>query len=440
MHRRHLLAGFAGIAAWPQLAVAGGRGRDRADDIEADIAASVTAELVAFDGRRARGTRTPLTESMTSAGRDYMQHVPQLDEATQQALATGSRYWRLEAEQRPPARVLSADRHPDTWHLRDYDAPADDGFEVDAALLTALAEANAFPMSDAPIRLFGLRGATLLHGEASTDWGPRHALQRAEPDHVERRCVIGTWRTADDQIRLFSASTVPQIANMFAVLRTQGWGASLLPTGQYTYVSGTHNRSTSRPQPGALRNASTYVSLRATLATGDPKSIAYDPWDPYNAWTYGSAHNIHAGGSGRHFPRFDSAGCQVIQGGYNKTRTAGWGAWRTFQHSAGLVDDDGAAGEEGRAYTYMLLTGRDAWLRYHADAGFVRDYQRLRPGSQGPRVQAMRTELAAAHPQILGTDTPAPGPEFDAMTAFLVLHAYRADPNVQEHVGVVWPR
>lgn len=413
-----------------------------AEDIEADIAASITQELIAFDGGRSATTPTPDNESLLSGGDGYVTWVPALDPELRRTLSMGVRYWRLDESKRPSPRVLPANKHPDTWHLRDFDTPPDGGFTVDAALLHALAVANAFSLPKADITLFGLRGAMLPEGVTATSWASEHDLAIAETDHVERRCVMGVWRTTDDKMRLFSASTVPQIANMYAVLDTKGWGASLLPTGLYSYLSGTHNRGTERPQRGAARIQGKYVVLRATQATGPlggDKSIAYDPYEVYNAWTFGSAHNIHSAGSGNYWPRFDSSGCQVVRGGYVADRSKGTGDWLSFQQSAGLADaQTGAPAADRRRYSYMLLTGRDAWLRYHGDKAFIRAYTRLRPGSRGERVLALRTALAKQQKKVLGLDTPAPGPTFDAITSFLVLDAYRRMEGARERVGVVW--
>lgn len=450
MERRGFLAGVAASAiAAPQIGWAKKpkHGGDDLAEMEADVAASSDAELLELGGKRLPGTVGAAAQSTTGVGDEYYHDIPALDEELRALLASETPYWRIPEAQRPVPRWPVRSRDPDTWLLSDSAVPADPGFSLDAALLRELFAANAFALRDAPVHLFGLRGATLVDGEGlDSGWAASHAVRAAIPDHVDRQCLIGVWRASDDALRLFSASTVPQVANVYRQLPSGGWGVSLLPCGLYNFVSGTHNKDSPgppdlpRPQPGALLNRTgRYVVLRATTPTGDaPGVLSYDPFSPHNAWTVGAGHNLHSAGLGTTPLRFDSSGCQVIRGRYNTERTRGTDQWLAFQIAAGLADATGRPSADERPYDYALLPALEALLLDRGDPDFVRGYQRLRPGSRGPRVRAMREQLAREVPLVLGKPPPAPGDTFDWMTSFAVLQWYKADPDTRENAGIVW--
>lgn len=272
-----------------------------------------------------------------------------------------------------------------------------------SAGLSALADKSAFIFSDKrPVRVIGIRGCQLANGAALSDWARTHTLRVATPDHIHQRCLLGLWRPSDGMIRLYRASTVPQVGNMFACLgAAKGWGTSLLPTGFYRYRAGIHKASTpERRQTGALLAEDQYIVLR----TGN--DLNYDPFQPFDVWTYGAAHNIHAAGRNLKNPRFDSSGCQVIQGWYqDAARLKADGPFDQFRRDAGLADADGlpkAAERPGKGtYEYMLVTGHEVAMAAQGGADFA-SYKILRPGSQGPRVSAAQAELYRRVPRVFG--------------------------------------
>jgi hypothetical protein len=320
--------------------------------------------------------------------------------------------------------------------LLEFDEPYDLGFEIDASTLAFLASRNSFFFSDQqPVRIIGLRGCVLPDGQLDSGWGLKHALTLAEPDHINRQCIIGLWRSESGEIRLFAASTVPQASNMFRALKRKGDSSSLLPTGLYRYSAGTHNASSkhNRQQPGALRVAQKYVVLRTT------QDLTYNVFSDQNYWTQGTFHNIHAATVGKINPHFDSSGCQVIRGNYTSDRRKGTEQWGTFQREIGTAGTDGTVltSSGGGVYEYMLLTGLEAALYFHNYSNFQRNYARLRPGSSGENVLDLRRRLIQRIPFVLGNDMPPPSTNFDWQTSFAVLMAHK-ETTVNEHVSTVW--
>jgi hypothetical protein len=212
---------------------------------------------------------------------------------------------------------------------------------------------------------------------------------------------------------LFQSSTVPAVAHIYTSLADQGYGTSLLPTGLYAYGAGSHRASKpDRIQRGALLLSGEQVVLRTA------KDLSFDVLADTTAWTRGSKHNIHSAGRP---DRYDSAGCQVIPGGYEGAgRMKAHGRWGDFRKAAGLVDADGVpiADDTRPTFQYMLLTGREAALAYRGGAPFA-TYRRLRPGSTGEAVKKLQEALVKEAPDAV-PGLSADG-DFGARTAFAVL-------------------
>lgn len=300
-----------------------------------------------------------------------------------------SDYWRRIDR---PAPVWPDDqRAPDYAHLAPLGRPAP-VFTLAADTLKTLADRNDFSLSARPFTVFGLRGCRIAQPLEAADWTTSVRLEVTRPDHVTSRCVIGLWRRSDNQLLVFRGSTVPAVRHVYMSLAVEGRGASLLPTGLYTYRSGDHLAGyPDKIQRAALRIQKDYAVLRTT------KSLAFDPYETTSYWSNGAAHNIHAGGSA---DRFSCAGCQVIPGGYSgKERLTPAGDWARFQKALGLVGADGRFAPVGSlpTFDYMLLTGDEAALASEGALAFSNGYRRLRPGSSGQRVARLQRRLISRH-------------------------------------------
>jgi hypothetical protein len=286
---------------------------------------------------------------------------------------------------------------PDYRHL-DYDGALPETFTLTPALLGRLAELNGFDVSPARLSglnevpaqqhrklLFGLRGCQIV-----TQKGGHPVLRETRPDHRTYRCLLGVWDRADDSIRVFTGSTVPNAVYMRECLdefRRLGQlgrrSCNALATGLYRYHVGPHKK-----RPGAFRQSAPVALWRTT------DDLKFEIGDYFEIGTEEVCDNIHAGAfkqvaSG--WPEFGSAGCQVLRGNY----LAAASAYEEFRGAAGLkVRHDPA--QNGRRFLYQLLTGRDARLVSHLSAQRQTDwavFERLRFGSTGPRVAAFKSRL-----------------------------------------------
>ena len=296
-------------------------------------------------------------------------------------------------------------------------------FELNAETLKSIAATNAYVFDEGaqPVVLFGLRGCVLTSGTSAK--GQSVELKEAKIDHVSRRCVVGAWDRNTDELSLFEGSTVPNLVNMqlhlfwkYAQdpLNDAEWpfaAAALsnqLPQGLHEYTVGTHLRNSkpSRRHPGAFLQRSPSPVLRAQ---NDLSYSFAENWDPLD-WQPDpgksdrnvrvTANNIHAAVN-KYFPGYASQGCQTIQGYYEPRGETPVGAWSHFQQAVGIaiIAVDGAfksnLDDQGLRYKYMLTTGREA--RLHATAGAESGIQqalkRLRIGSRGPAVVALRAML-----------------------------------------------
>ncbi|MEM6413307.1 MAG: hypothetical protein AAF720_01455 [Pseudomonadota bacterium] len=370
-----------------------------------------------------------------SEGEEYRTRIPKLDSSLSETLKQRVKYWQLDLDDKPLPYWADNQNQPDYYFFSKHYSNEYEKFELNNDVLKVLAERNSFAFADVrDVRIIGLRGCELDDQSLMSDWQLSHRLRVVKPDHKNRRCLIGVWRPQSGEIRLFSASTVPQASNMFASLASQGSTCSLLPTGLYRYRLGIHNAKR-RPQPGALRIDEKYVVLRTTT------DLKYDVFSKHDYWTRGSYHNIHSATNGVGAIKFDSSGCQVIRGSYNSARTLGTNEWAIFQKSAGLVSDDGtafAAEKPGEGtYEYMLLTAAEAALAYHSSSDFNETYYPLRHGSSGERVLKMREFLYSNHPVVVGKKPPRPTDNFDWWTSFAVLQQHKIS-DAKEYISTIW--
>lgn len=388
-------------------------------DVDDEADTSVFQELSELAGGNVPGVGGLIEQSrgdiFTDPFNNAVWEAPPLSPELEQ-IVRNSRYWAVPEATRPQT-VWAETRAPDYHHLADFTQPSGEPFELTAATLAFLAERNHFRFSDRrPVRIFGLRGAALENGAEEATWAASHRIRAQAPDHMSCRCLVGVWRPADGQIALYRASTAPAVSNMFKSLQTRGGGTSLLPTGLYNYRAGPHKRAyPDRIQRGSLLIEGQYVVLRT------PDDLSYDPFQPNDIWTRGSAHNIHSAGEWSRPQVYDSAGCQVIRGKYNADRTRGLGPWASFREAAGLVDAEGAAIAEEEAgagtYQYMLLTGLEAALYASGDDAFRQTYRRLRFGSSGDASAQYKERLRTLFPGArISSST-----RFDMWTSFVTL-------------------
>jgi N-acetylmuramoyl-L-alanine amidase len=276
-------------------------------------------------------------------------------------------------------RWAADDVSPDYRHLGE--SGVSQSFAFTAAHLARLCELNDFDVTAGRDEvLFGLRGCSLIGG-TSAAFASSVTLTENLPNHHENHCVVGVWKRSTRQLAVFQASTIPNWKLMESA-RQGGTHANLLPTGRYLYHVGPHRPGSSHPIPGAFRQVGRVVVLR----TDD--DLTYTVTDRWEAAAVGD--NIHAGrnDANRTGPFFSSAGCQTVPGNY--TGGQHLRLWSDFRIAAGLSANTPAS-ENGRAYLYVLFTGRDARLavtRTNTDG-----MRRLRFGSSGVNVRALQEAL-----------------------------------------------
>jgi len=270
---------------------------------------------------------------------------------------------------------------------------SDDKFEVSFDALTRYAKLAHYELESDAIFLFGLRGCMLASGKQSTAFASNHQVVEAVPDHVHPRCLIGVANVRTGMIALFSASTVPCSEHMERQIKNQS-GCNLMPTGLHHYYVGAH---TGINQRGAFKQKRSLWVRRAK------QSPIYSLVDRGNEWDDNEgaipADNIHAAMLSYRSkpPFFSSAGCQVVVGAYSRETRMPVGPWDAFRRAAGLADLlpnpkrlDISSSDDGKAFKYMLLTGREAALMARGQDAAVRS---IRYGSSGEAVLALQTFL-----------------------------------------------
>lgn len=465
MHdRRQFLARAAACAAFASAAPAASFAQETPLEFDDDLFLAVLGEQEAFNN-------------------------PLLKRGPSEATALGRKIKSILSATSPERRIAwapQAHQSPDYHHLST--SSGTESFTLTHDVMLRLCSANGFdPVANAarmarqskregavgsPKILIGFRGC-IADGPSS---GSAIKLKAVTPDHVNLRCVIGVWDTEAKTFSLFPGSTVPDQGYVLAQtldvekiperlpteigackvkrMNMTGVGfANMVPTGQFTYVVGTHNlkwiapelRSPKRVasegmrdvrQPAAFRQVSIYPTLRALTSDKDIFYSRNAYWD-MDARSWGV--NIHAAYKPKALWKFDSAGCQVIRGYYTvlddpngkgKPAIEAGGDYAQFRIAAGLSAipnfvktpetwaDSLETADDGKLfYSYVLVTGQE--VAAHAAATTASAQQalkRLRFGSMGSQVSALCKALTAA-----GFRTKAATQEFDHSVACDVL-------------------
>ncbi len=288
----------------------------------------------------------------------------------------------------PPVSWAPDARSPDYSHLVEYSDLSGRPFELTAADLELLVNANRFRLigdGERPV-VFALRGALLAKEAENVD---AVALTDARPDHRTFRCVIGYWWQRTRKLSAYRASTVPNLKFMTNYyLWNNGLGgssstaANLALTGSHVYRMGAHGggrvypalRQTDAERPDQDGRA-TVLRTRNDL-TFD-KTDMFDLSSPYN--------NVHCAYA---YDSFSSAGSLTVQG------PNGEGPWGQFQAFLKTVPVN-------TRFDLILLTGLEA-----AIAGRLRKATaapnrasmcdrliRLRLGSHGDAVSRLQEVL-----------------------------------------------
>jgi endonuclease G len=317
-------------------------------------------------------------------------------------------------------------------------APLDPSpFEVSPALLDRHAAASRYKLPDRaaqPLVVVGVRGAALAGGG-----GPGvPAAAECDPDHIRLRCLLGVWNRREGTVTLFPGSTVPDADHMWfhVVLARDGettgpkcdrqgkpggsatQACNMLPPGLYAATVGKHNTN-----PGCLLIG----GLIMTRRTFDGMAYGISSWAPSAAGVGDHVHPAYWDNDEINVPKFSSAGCQVIAGGFDEPGGPFRRKWTEFRQALGMRPDHrtlpATGPADGTAIPYLLCTGRE--LRLLAGG---KSLPRLRHGSSGPEAEA----LAAA----LGLKPRAGAPLDGAAIAKLV--AWQADKKLPTH-GVATP-
>ncbi|MEL6362590.1 MAG: hypothetical protein AAFR21_16050 [Pseudomonadota bacterium] len=348
-------------------------------------------------------------------------------------------WWTLPQDQQRPVAWPKPKNDVDAESFANWNV-AEADIKVSHDTLSWLAERNSFdltyPAFDArntdEIVIVGLRGAALADGSYDSGWASSHLVSREVPDHINHRCLLGAWSRRHKIVRLFKASTVPEVSYMWLQLLLEE-GANLLPTGLYAYEVGPHGLSHQRTtQVGALRLAGHAFPKRGntirdvnvlrslndlTYSVGDATEIwdICQPSDNIHASIFGSREKYLVGAKNQHF---SSAGCHTVPGGYalkyngqgrRAFTTEPIGPWREFRAALGLSASPEMTGsitttDDGRQFYYMLLSGWDAAIASTGDNEARQRYWPLRAGSSGKRVEALQRSL---HIEVDGAFGPA---------------------------------
>lgn len=321
-------------------------------------------------------------------------------------------WWRFPQDRRAEPVWPADDIAVDTAHLAGFRPSDGEAFTVHAGHLSWLAARNEFVFDpNSPLTLIGLRGLVLTDERDDSGWSFAHSVREIAPDHINFHCLMGVWNRATGGVRLFKASTVPEVAYMLRQVRLER-GCNLLPSGLYGYVIGPHRASSAHAQVGAFRMVGGWFVERGSMPSQVAvlrtlNDLSYDPTAATELWdTCQPFDNIHAAvfaenglrsGDGR---KFSSAGCQVVKGDYELNSARGFterprGPWAAFRAAAGLTAppqmlSGKSTADDGRRFHYMLLSGREAWLAAIGDLVFQRRYRPVRFGSTGPRVAAVQ--------------------------------------------------
>jgi Putative peptidoglycan binding domain len=303
-------------------------------------------------------------------------------------------FWFEQSEGTRPSPTWPTDNVSfDYAHLTAH-ANTENDFALTPAVLEQLLALQSLQCNPQfPKLLFGLRGCVLAADNTDrTTWRASHQVRATRPNHIDLKCLIGVWDTANNAIALFSGSTVPNVDLMGKQIEGS-LGCNMMPAGLHHYQVGAHRAPR---QPGAFRQLKGLWVIRTKkhfyYATNDPDTV----WDDLDGDL--PFDNIHAAmlSSRTKPPFFSSAGCQVISGAYDANRVP-TGAWAEFRKAAGLqhplnISDSSATPDDGRQFNYALFTGKEAQLVANGAGNAIRV---LRYGSSGPAVAALQDKLSA---------------------------------------------
>lgn len=320
--------------------------------------------------------------------------------------------------QREAARLLAPEavaaesswrKDMDHSHLADVetaatllDRPADDAerrFVLTPDVLSALLAVNELsPIEssrrmDETLVLFALRACTVVDPARVGLPLDSVELAVAEVDHLRPRCVLGVWRRVDNRIAVFSGSTVPNrhsLTLQAAAFARAGPGrpvwriANVLPTGRHEFTVGAHGGW----QPTALRAAG--VTGAALVQPALRSSTGRLAWRDLTLDAYPVLDNIHPAvtPADAYGAAFSSEGCLTLA---EREPPLRWSArppdWTTF---LAMAEAHHRPTRERRIHSLALLTGAEAWLAARGSPA-----PRLRYGSRGPGVAALRQAMAA---------------------------------------------
>jgi hypothetical protein len=306
------------------------------------------------------------------------------------ARAVITAFWdELPPAQQPKLNWPSDDAAYDYRHLL-AEANEDQAFALTPAALESYFDACGYSgAKGGDIVLFGLRGAALADG---SDWAGFSATQQVKetrPDHIHAHCLIGVLDRSKHALALAEASTVP-VADLMMAGAEGKIGCNMLPTGLHAYKVGPHK---GKKQPGAFRQQR---PLWVHRAKGD---LVYALSDRNNVWDDDDGDlpmdDIHAAMLSYRPkpPYFSSAGCQVVKGAYSGANHQPVGPWAMFRQAAGLsqhvqvLDGKGRTHDDGRTFTYVLLTGKEARLVSAGRTGLIATRRFGASGAEVYRIQ-----------------------------------------------------
>lgn len=320
-----------------------------------------------------------------------------LEEAQDAPLATeatlGSFWFQKPEGQRPSPNWPQDNIAYDYAHLARYVLPSEE-FELTAQAILDYISLCSYEPNTKEKLLFGIRGCVLPDPKRVTDFAAAHIVRDIRPDHINNLCLLGVLDFANKKIALFAGSTVPNVDLM--EMQARGLLAcNMLPTGMHTYRVGAHKRTR---QPGAFRQQASVWVHRAKGMLEYSLDANDNIWDDLDGAL--PADNIHAAilNYRRKPPYFSSAGCQVVEGAYGADG-APIGPWADFRrhadlsHPPVLTDQNGASTDDGREFSYVLVTGKEAHVLATMGPAPV---ESLRYGSEGKRVEKLQDVLLKA--------------------------------------------
>jgi hypothetical protein len=290
---------------------------------------------------------------------------------------------------------------------------AEDAYYLSTDLFERALRLNHMVVDASRPLLFGIRGAALIERAAQREVikSERIEIREARYDHLNYRCVMGICDLQTKRIVAFRASTVPDLAYMYATAR-RGTASNMLPTGMHERYVGMHNKwlpkallhlkgmpvvrmSQRGPRaPQDINKSRIRFDLSSDWCSNDPR-ICYLPGATarYIPFENSVGDNIHAAKfdvdePSENSPFFSSAGCQVVPGDFVQGRHVR--IWGQFHNELKLQ-----AELDGARFQYLLLTGRELRTLSKAPAQSEGSMKRLRFGSRGEVVRKFQRSLAS---------------------------------------------